>query len=105
MENITPLPELPPRKPDSNKGTYGRVLAVAGSRGMSGAAVLCGSAALRGGAGLVQVACPTEFQATVAGGNSCYTTFGIHHGADGMYSARSLGEVLELAKLANVLAI
>src|SRR5262249_20660128 len=43
---ITELPGLAPRPSDSNKGNYGKVLVVAGSRGMSGAAVLCGSAAL-----------------------------------------------------------
>ena len=42
-ETVTILPTLPPRDADSNKGNFGRVLVVAGSRGMSGAAVLCGS--------------------------------------------------------------
>ena len=35
------VPRLAPRDPDANKGDFGRVLLVAGSRGMSGAAVLC----------------------------------------------------------------
>jgi len=39
----------------SNKGTYGRVVIFAGSRGMSGAAVLAARAAYRAGAGLVEV--------------------------------------------------
>src|SRR5579859_5138955 len=47
-----------PRPKDSNKGKYGHVLIVAGSRGKSGAAVMAGLAALRAGAGLVTVACP-----------------------------------------------
>jgi ADP-dependent NAD(P)H-hydrate dehydratase len=76
MAAVTVLPKLPPRDPNSHKGTYGRVLVVAGSAGMSGAAVLTGSAALRGGAGLVTVACPVDIQPVVAVGNPCYTTFG-----------------------------
>ena len=32
-ESSTPLPTLPPRRPDSHKGDYGRVLVLAGSRG------------------------------------------------------------------------
>ena len=44
------------RKLNSNKGTYGHALIVAGSRGKTGAAVLAGWAALRAGAGLVTVA-------------------------------------------------
>ena len=76
-ERVVEVPRLPPRRADSHKGDYGRVLLVAGSRGMSGAAVLCGGAALRGGAGLVTVACPREIQDTVAAGNPCYMTFAL----------------------------
>ncbi len=43
------------RAMDSNKGDYGRLLLVAGSRGMAGAAVLGARAASRAGAGLVTV--------------------------------------------------
>jgi len=102
---IESVPRLPHRESDTHKGTYGKVLVVAGSRGMSGAAVLCGSAALRGGAGLVQVACPCEVQPTVAQGNPCYTTHGIHQHANGTFSNTSLEETLELSKSATVLAI
>lgn len=56
----------PPRRPDAHKGDFGRVLAVAGSVGKSGAAVLCGTAALRAGAGLVTVAAPERVQPLVA---------------------------------------
>ncbi|NMO14409.1 NAD(P)H-hydrate dehydratase [Pyxidicoccus fallax] len=47
---------LPARRADSHKGTYGHVLAVAGSRGKTGAAALVAKSALRSGAGLVTVA-------------------------------------------------
>lgn len=47
------------RRPEhSNKGTFGRVLLVAGSEGMCGAAVLSARAAYRTGAGLVRVFTP-----------------------------------------------
>ena len=49
---------LPVRRRFSHKGTYGHLLAVAGSFGMAGAAVFCANAALRMGVGLVTVACP-----------------------------------------------
>jgi NAD(P)H-hydrate epimerase len=49
---------LPPRASDSHKGTYGHVLIAAGALGKSGAASLCGRAALRAGAGLVTLASP-----------------------------------------------
>lgn len=53
-------------KPDSYKNTHGHVLVLAGSRGYTGAAALCGNAAMRSGAGLVTIATPASAQATVA---------------------------------------
>lgn len=47
-----------PRPADSHKGTYGRLLAVCGSYGMAGAALLCARAALRSGVGLLIAAVP-----------------------------------------------
>ena len=46
---------LPYRRPDGNKGTFGKVLLVAGSRDMSGACILCGNSILRSGAGMVKI--------------------------------------------------
>ncbi len=46
---------LPPRTPDSHKGTFGRVAVVGGNRGMPGAVLLAGEAALRTGAGMVKI--------------------------------------------------
>ncbi len=51
-------PPLPTRPADGHKGLFGRVLVVGGNEGMIGAPVLAGTAALRCGAGLVQIAVP-----------------------------------------------
>ena len=51
---------LPSRPADANKGTFGRVLVVAGSRQYPGAAILAASAAYRVGAGLVTLATPAS---------------------------------------------
>jgi len=51
---------LPARSPTGHKGTFGRVLVVAGSVGMTGAAILCARAVLRAGAGLVTLAAPAS---------------------------------------------
>lgn len=53
------LKYLPERKSDSNKGSYGRVLVVAGSDEMPGACILASKSALRSGCGLV-TACSSE---------------------------------------------
>lgn len=49
------LDYVPKRKNYSNKGTYGKVLMIAGSKDISGAAVLSALAAFKTGAGIVRV--------------------------------------------------
>jgi len=56
---------LPVRRRNTHKGSYGKVLLFAGSRGMAGAAAISATAALRAGAGLVCVACPDSIVDTV----------------------------------------
>lgn len=46
------------RNPLTHKGDYGRVFVIAGSEGMTGAAMLCAESALRAGAGLVYLFAP-----------------------------------------------
>lgn len=51
---------MPPRKADGHKGTFGKVLLIAGFEQMPGAAVLAARAAYYAGAGMVKVVCPGE---------------------------------------------
>ncbi len=51
---------LPPRRSDGHKGSFGKVLLVAGFEQMPGAAVLAARAAYNAGAGMVKVVCPEE---------------------------------------------
>ena len=104
-EIVTQLPVLAARAADSNKGTFGRVLVVAGSRGMSGAAVLCASAALRGGAGLVYLAVPEEIQPLVAAANPCYLTACLPQDEHGRLTDRVAGDLLALAQGKNAVAL
>ena len=64
-QTIDRLPPLPQRPHDGHKGTFGRVLLIAGSPGMAGAAILAARGALRAGAGLVTVALPRSLSAPV----------------------------------------
>jgi NAD(P)H-hydrate epimerase len=105
IEQINQLPALAPRPADSNKGMYGRVLVVAGSRGMSGAAVLCASAALRSGAGLVEVAVPEGILPVVAGANPCYLTAGLPQTELGQLSEAAEPALLARAQLSQVIAL
>lgn len=49
------LAVLTKRDQRGNKGTFGKILLIAGSRSMAGAALLAGKAALRSGAGMVKI--------------------------------------------------
>ena len=51
---------ITPRDPQSYKGNYGKILIIAGSTHFGGAAILCSSAAVHSGAGLVTVATTPE---------------------------------------------
>ncbi len=74
LQIVKRVPRLPPRKADSHKGDYGRVLVIGGSRGMIGAPALCANAALRSGAGLVRIAVEALLQERVAVLAPCATT-------------------------------
>jgi NAD(P)H-hydrate epimerase len=103
--DVSELPRLAPRAAGGHKGDYGRVLVVAGSRGMTGAAVLCGGAALRGGAGLVRVAVPSDVLPIVAAGNPCYMTVPLPDDADGRLAESARDGLLEAARQADVVAL
>lgn len=49
---------IKPRENNSQKSDYGKLLIIAGSVGMSGAAYLAAQSALKSGAGLITLACP-----------------------------------------------
>ena len=93
------------RPPDGNKGKYGHVLVVAGSRGKSGAAVLSGTAALRAGAGLVTVATAESVQPIVAGALAELMTVPLACTGSGSISLDALRQFEELVKGKSVVAI
>jgi ADP-dependent NAD(P)H-hydrate dehydratase len=98
-----PLPILPPRQPDSHKGDFGRVLLIGGSRGMTGAISLSGMAALRAGAGLVQLAVPLVCQDVVAGFEPSYMTIGLANDDAGRISLKARDRIMQLAEKATVI--
>src|SRR3954470_1364768 len=92
------VPQLRPRQAEGHKGKFGRVLVVAGSRGMAGAAALCASAALRGGAGLVRVAVPAGVLPVVAAANPCYMTVELPEDRQGRFAVEATPILLKLAR-------
>jgi NAD(P)H-hydrate epimerase len=95
------------RARESNKGTYGHALIVAGSLGKSGAAVLSSRGALRAGAGLVTVATASETLPIVAAGMPEIMTVPLvstDAGSIGLH-ALDYGRFAEVAAKKSVIAV
>ena len=92
--------------PDSFKNTHGHALVIAGSRGYTGAAVLCGNAAMRSGAGLVTIATPASAQSSVAASVMPEVmTTALAETDRGAVSDEAIDHVMRLASKATVIAI
>ena len=97
---------VPPRPPASHKGSYGRVLVVAGSTGMTGAAALASEAALRAGAGLVTLATPKHLNPILEGLLPEVMTLPLPETEAGSLAVSATSAILEFAeKTKSVLAI
>ena len=92
--------------PNSFKNTHGHVLVIAGSRGYTGAAVLCGNATMRAGAGLTTIATPNSAQAAVAAtAMPEVMTIALAETDRGAVSDTATDHVLQLMSKATVVAI
>lgn len=100
VELITPemvRSRLPKRKADGHKGDFGKVLLIAGSMGMTGAAALAAQSALRSGCGLVKVACPRAVLPVIASLTKEATTWPMPDVAKkGVLAKRGVGEARRL---------
>lgn len=96
---------LPTYSRNAHKGTRGRVLVAAASRGMTGAAALSGEAALRVGAGLVTVASPASSQPVVASLRPEFMTLAFPESADGGFAAAAAEPFLARGAKADALAV
>jgi NAD(P)H-hydrate epimerase len=71
------LVRLPPRDAEASKRDHGRVVVAGGAAGMAGAPALAAMAALRSGAGLVELLVPDAVAAIVASFDPCVMTRGL----------------------------
>jgi ADP-dependent NAD(P)H-hydrate dehydratase / NAD(P)H-hydrate epimerase len=96
-----------PRPVDSNKGKYGHVLVIGGSRGKAGAPAMASMAALRSGAGLVTAAIPASILATVAHFAPELMAIALEEGKHGEVTERNLeaGILQPLVEKKTVIAI
>ncbi len=105
MQRYEELPPLLERPHDGHKGTFGRVLVIAGSRGMSGAAILSGTAALRAGAGLVYIAVPEGILSIVAGFEPSYLTIPLPEDNEGRMTREALDVIRDRIAFMDAVAI
>ncbi|MBA2340620.1 MAG: NAD(P)H-hydrate dehydratase, partial [Pyrinomonadaceae bacterium] len=93
-------------RPGSYKNTHGHALVIAGSRGMTGAALLCSAAAMRAGAGLVTLAAPTSaLRDITARAMPEIMTDGLLETDYGTVSAQAIEQATKLQERASVVAI
>ena len=96
---------FPLTPPDANKGSRGRLLVVAGSRGMTGAAAMASEAALRIGAGYVTLACADSLVETLAAKLTPVVIRPLPEEAPGVLDPRAAEEVLRLAERADAVLV
>ncbi|HKR02186.1 MAG TPA: NAD(P)H-hydrate dehydratase [Pyrinomonadaceae bacterium] len=92
--------------PDSYKNTHGHALVIAGSREMTGAAVLCAGAAMRSGTGLVTIATSATAQPIAAArAMPEIMTASLPETNQGAISSEAVERALTLAQRASAVAI
>jgi hydroxyethylthiazole kinase-like uncharacterized protein yjeF len=95
---------LPKRPKSANKGTFGRVLVVAGSTNYVGAARLAAEACYRTGAGLVTIACPANVQSMITPAIAEVTWLPLADD-DGVLSRRAIEQIIAEIAAFDVLLI
>ena len=91
---------------DSYKNRRGHALLVAGASNYSGAAVLCGNAAIRSGVGLVTIATPKSSQASIVGRVAPEVMVrGVAENGNGAVSNDAFDEIVEFLSNVDLVAI
>lgn len=96
---------LPRRKNDTHKGNYGKAYIVAGSTGMTGAAMLTCEAVLRSGAGLLKVAIPQSLNSIMETRLIEAITVPLPELKKGVVGISDIEKIIKTMKESNVIAI
>ncbi|MBU0580078.1 MAG: NAD(P)H-hydrate dehydratase [Candidatus Margulisbacteria bacterium] len=96
---------LPKRPKEANKETFGRVLVLAGSKGMTGAAMLCSRAVLRIGAGLSILGIPKSLAHFVDVANPEVMTLSLPETSKGALSTNAFSQVKKVLPRMKAVAL
>lgn len=96
---------LSPRVPESNKNNFGRVLAICGCRGYTGAAYFAAQGAVRMGSGVVTLVVPEPVYPILAAKLNEPIVRPLPSDANGMFSAGAQAELLKLVARADAVLI
>jgi len=96
---------LPARPVSAHKGDFGKLLILAGSRGLTGAATLTSLASLKAGSGLVIVGCPSGLNSILESKLTEVMTRPLAETKQGSLSLSAEVEIQHLLEWADVLAI
>lgn len=99
------LPRPPRRRPDASKHDVGRLVVVGGAVGMAGAPALTAMAALRAGAGLVELVTPDAIASVAASFDPCVMTSGLPTSTAGTFAATAAGALDDRVRRATALAV
>ena len=95
---------FPKRKNNSHKGDYGKVLVIAGSEGLSGAAYLSSQSAVETGSGLVTLALPDSISAAMESKTTEVMTLPLDS-IGGHISGTAVGKILAAMEKADAVLI
>ncbi|MGB2601554.1 MAG: NAD(P)H-hydrate dehydratase [Candidatus Omnitrophota bacterium] len=99
------IDKIPSRREDSHKGDYGKVLVLAGSKGMTGAAYLCSQGALYSGSGLVTNGIPESLNPVMEIKLTEVMTLPLAETDNQSLGLKAKPKILDFAKKCDVVAI
>ncbi|MEA1974121.1 MAG: NAD(P)H-hydrate dehydratase [Bacillota bacterium] len=96
---------LPLREKNSHKGMFGRGVIVAGSIGLSGAAILTCRSALRAGIGLIELFVPESIDGIISSNVTEVITCPLKETRKGVIGINSISDIIKGVKRSDVISI
>ncbi len=96
---------LKQRDPQSHKGMFGRVLVLAGSRGLTGAACLCSQAALFSGAGMVTLGIPSSLNIVAEIKLTEVMSLALPETSEASLAEKAFAPIVEFCDRATIIAV